>query len=263
MKIITLTTDFGTADYFVGAMRGAVLAIDPNAHLVDITHEIPAQDIEAGAFTFFAAHQTFPAGTVHLIVVDPGVGSTRRAIAVMTEKYFFVAPDNGLLSFVYEAEPAVKIFNITNERFFRHPVSATFHGRDVFAPIAGALSRGVAPSELGEEISDFVRFEIKKPIFIDENTIEAEIFQIDHFGNCLVNVKRDDLPQNFLERGFLIEAAGREIQSLHNFYAEAEAPSELFMIFGSADFLELSAFRDSAAKKLRVEKKASLVVKCR
>lgn len=263
MNLITLTTDFGTSDYFVGAMKGAILAVNPDAHLVDITHEIPAQDIEAAAFTIFAAHQTFPARTIHLAVVDPGVGSERRAIAAMTEKYFFVAPDNGLLSFVYDAEPLIKVFNITNERFFRHPVSATFHGRDVFAPIAGALSRGVAPAELGEEITDFVRFEIKKPIKIDENTIEAEIFHIDRFGNCLVNLKRDDMPQKFLESGFRVETTGREIERLQNFYAEANETGELFMIFGSAGFLELVAFRDSAAKKLTVEKKAVLVVKCR
>jgi hypothetical protein len=263
MNLITLTTDFGASDYFVGAMKGAILAVNPDAHLVDITHEIPAQDIEAGAFTLFAAHQTFPAGAIHLAVVDPGVGSARRAIAAMTEKYFFVAPDNGLLSFIYDAEPSIKVFDITNECFFRHPVSTTFHGRDVFAPIAGALSRGVAPAELGEEITDFVRFEIKKPRTIDENTIEAEIFHIDRFGNCLVNLKRGDLPQHFLERGFRVETTGAEIQRLQKFYAEANETGELFIIFGSAGFLELIAFRDSAAKKLGVEKKVGLVVKCR
>ncbi|MDQ4122120.1 MAG: SAM-dependent chlorinase/fluorinase [Acidobacteriota bacterium] len=262
MKIITLITDFGTSDYFVGAMKGAILSVDSEAHLVDITHEITPQNIELAAFTLFAAHQTFPSGTIHLAVVDPGVGSARRAIAAMSEKYFFVAPDNGLLSFVYDAEPSIKVFNITNERFFRHPVSATFHGRDVFAPIAGALSRGVSPAELGEEISDFVRFEIKKPKAIDENTIEAEIFHIDRFGNCLVNLKRDDLPQKFLDRSFLIEISDRKIERLQNFYAEAEAHGELFMIFGSAGFLELVSFKDSAAKKLGVERKANLVVKC-
>jgi hypothetical protein len=263
MKIITLTTDFGTSDYFVGAMKGAILAVDPNAHLVDLTHEIPPQEIEAGAFMLFAAYQTFPTGTIHLVVVDPGVGSSRRAIAAMTEKYFFVAPDNGLLSFIYDAEAAVKVFEITNERFFRQPVSATFHGRDVFAPVAGALSRGVAPSELGAEISDFVRFEIKKPKMIDESTIEAEVFHIDRFGNCIVNLKQDDLPQAFLDRGFTVKTAGLEIERTQKFYAETDKTGELFMIFGSADFLELVAFQDSAAKKLIVEKKSRLVVKCR
>jgi S-adenosylmethionine hydrolase len=241
-------------------MKGAILAINSAADLVDITHKIPAQDIEAAAFTLFAAHQTFPAGTIHVAVVDPGVGSARRAIVAMTEKYFFVAPDNGLLSFIYDAESAIKVFQVTNERFYRHPVSATFHGRDVFAPVAGALSLGVAPAELGEEIADFVRFEIKKPKLIDENTIEAQIFHVDRFGNCLVNLKRDDLPHHFIE--FRVELNGREISRLHSFYAEAKDASELFMIFGSAGFLEVVAFRDSAANVLGVEKKAELVIKC-
>jgi hypothetical protein len=260
MNLITLTTDFGTSDYFVGAMKGVILTINPDANPVDITHAIPAQDIEAAAFTLFAAHQTFPAGTIHVAVVDPGVGSARRAIVAMTEKYFFVAPDNGLLSFVYDAEPAVKVFHVANEHFFRHPVSATFHGRDVFAPVAGALSRGIAPSELGEEITDFVRFEIKKPRFIDENTIEAQIFHVDHFGNCLVNLTRDDLPHNFTELS--VELNNREISRLYSFYSEAKDVGELFMIFGSAGFLELVAFQGSAANILEVEKKAELVVKC-
>lgn len=261
MKIVTLTTDFGTADYFVGAMKGAVLAVDAEARLIDITHEIPAQDIETAAFTFFAAHQTFPAGTIHLVVVDPGVGSKRRAIAAMTEKYFFVAPDNGVLSFVFAAEPSAKVFQITNDRFFRRPVSQTFHGRDVFAPIAGALSRGVAPEELGAEISDYVRFDIEKPKLIDAKTIRAEIFHIDRFGNCLVNIKRDDLPQNFLDNNLQIEANGRAISRMRDFYAEASDEGELFMIFGSIGFLELSAFKDSAAKRLAAEKKTELIVK--
>lgn len=260
MKIVTLTSDFGTTDYFVGAMKGAILAVNPDANPVDITHEISAQDIEAAAFTVIAAHRTFPAGTVHVAVVDPGVGSARRAIVAMTEKHFFVAPDNGLLSYVYDGEPLVKVFHVTNERFFRHPVSATFHGRDVFAPVAGALSRGVAPAELGEEIVDFVRFEIKKPELIDENTIVAQVFHIDRFGNCLVNLTRDDLPHNFIE--FRVEINNREISPVQSYYAEAGQTGELFMIFGSAGFLELVAFRDSAANILGVEKKAELVIKC-
>src|SRR5687768_3408250 len=142
--IVTLLTDFGTADYFVGAMKGAVLASNPSAQVVDITHEVPPYDVEAGAFTLRAAFETFPEGTVHVAVVDPGVGSARRAVAVGAAGHFFVGPDNGIFSHVYEYARRRHVFQLTNEKFFRSRVSATFHGRDIFAPVAGALSRGVS-----------------------------------------------------------------------------------------------------------------------
>src|SRR5919199_2295171 len=140
--IVTLLTDFGTADYFVGAMKGAVLAVNPRAQVVDITHEIPPQDIEAGAFTLLATHEAFPAGTVHVAVVDPGVGSARRALVAECAGQLFVAPDNGLVSYVCERWGGARFFHATNGKFFREKVSSTFHGRDVFAPVAAALSSG-------------------------------------------------------------------------------------------------------------------------
>src|SRR5919206_827867 len=149
MSVVTLLTDFGFADYFVGAMKGAVLSVDPRATLVDITHDIPAFDIEAAAYTLLNACETFPAGTVHVAVVDPGVGSTRRAIAAECAGRFYTGPDNGLLSYVFERHGHARVFNLTNRKYFRQTASTTFHGRDVFAPVAGALSSGVAPDELG------------------------------------------------------------------------------------------------------------------
>src|ERR687885_853449 len=141
--IVTLLTDFATADYFVGAMKGAVLAVNPRAQVVDITHEIPPQDVEAAAFTLLAAFDAFPAGTVHLAVVDPGVGSARRAVVVEGGGQLFVGPDNGLFGHVYERLAQFRVFHVTNEKYFRARVSETFHGRDVFAPVAGALAGGV------------------------------------------------------------------------------------------------------------------------
>src|ERR1044072_3791705 len=138
--IVTLLTDFGTADYFVGAMKGAVLAANPEARVVDITHEIPPFDIEAGAFTLRAAFETFPAGTVHVAVVDPGVGSARRGIAVEGRGHTFVGPDNGLFGHVYERVQPSRVFQLTNSNFFRREASHPSHGRDAFAPVAGALS---------------------------------------------------------------------------------------------------------------------------
>src|SRR5215212_7889946 len=155
--LVTLLTDFGTADYFVGAMKGAVLAANPLARLVDITHEVPPFDVEAGAFTLRAAFETYPAGTVHVAVVDPGVGSARRGVAVEGRGHTFVGPDNGLFGHVYERIGPFRVFQLTNAHFFRGEVSPTFHGRDIFAPVAGALSRGVRAEQLGPEVFDFVR----------------------------------------------------------------------------------------------------------
>src|ERR671939_1603872 len=150
--IVTLLTDFGTADYFVGALKGAVLAANPEARVVDITHEVPPYDVEAGAFTLRAAFETFPAVTVHVGVVDPGVGSARRAIAVEGRGHTFVGPDNGLFGYVYGRAGPFRVFQLTNEKYFRREVSTTFHGRDIFAPVGGALSGGVPAAELGPEV---------------------------------------------------------------------------------------------------------------
>ena len=154
---ITLLTDFGTADYFVGAVKGAILSVNPQAVIVDITHEIPPQDIEAGAFTLLAAYKTFPAGTIHVAVVDPGVGSARRPIIVRANEQFFVGPDNGLFTYIYDREPSHRTFHVTAEKYFRPNRSSTFHGRDIFAPVAAALSNGVKPEEFGPRITDEVR----------------------------------------------------------------------------------------------------------
>jgi S-adenosyl-L-methionine hydrolase (adenosine-forming) len=155
--IVTLLTDFGTADYFVGAMKGAVLSANPAAQVVDLTHEVPAHDVEAGAFTLAAACETFPAGTIHVAVVDPGVGSERRAIIVEGGGQLFVGPDNGIFGLVYERLGAFRVHHIINQSYFRPRPSRTFHGRDLFAPVAGALSQGAPPSAFGPLIEDFVR----------------------------------------------------------------------------------------------------------
>src|SRR5215207_1942260 len=157
LPVITLLTDFGTADYFVGAVKGAILSVNPAATIVDITHEIPPQDVAAGAFTLLATYKTFPAGTIHVAVVDPGVGSTRRPIIVSANEQFFVGPDNGLFTYIYDREPSPRTFHVTADRYFRPEPSTTFHGRDIFAPVAAALSNGVAPEEFGPEIDDEVR----------------------------------------------------------------------------------------------------------
>lgn len=247
--IITLLTDFGTQDYFVGAMKGAILSVNGNAKIVDITHEIPPQDIRAAGFTIANYYKTFPERTIHVCVVDPGVGSERRAILVETPEYYFVAPDNGLLSFVFSEEESFRVFELTNERFFASSVSRTFHGRDVFAPVAAHLSKGLsAAGEFGGQIKDFVRFETPRPQRMSGSKIKAEIINIDRFGNLVTNLKREDLPDNFI-----LEVNRKRVVKHQNYYAEAKA-GEIFSIMGSAGFLEIVAFRGSAKDLLNAER---------
>jgi len=232
--VITLLTDFGTADYFVGAVKGAILSVNPAAVIVDITHEIPPQDIAAGAFTLLAAYKTFPAGTIHVAVVDPGVGSTRRPIIVSANEQFFVGPDNGLFTYIYDRETSHKTFHVTADRFFRSSVSSTFHGRDIFAPVAAALSNGVAPEEFGPEINDAVRLpSLETPL---------RILHIDRFGNCVTNITRALSPRE-------IVVNGRTISEFRQFYGDGDDQS-LFAIWGSAGFLEISVNGGSAARVL-------------
>ena len=240
-SIIVLLTDFGTKDYFVGAMKGVILSINPAANIIDITHQIPPQDIFSATFTLSACFLDFPEKTIFVAVVDPGVGSNRRSILVETEDYFFIAPDNGLLNFVFEETKNFRVFELADEKFFKHPISRTFHGRDIFAPVAAHLSNGVQTTELGSEIQNFVRLELSKPRKISEKETEAQIIHIDRFGNLITNLKQKDLPENFT-----LEINGIKIEKLQNFFAQAEK-KELFMILGSAGFLEVAAFRDSAA----------------
>jgi S-adenosylmethionine hydrolase len=249
LPVITLLTDFGTADYFVGAVKGAILSVNPAAVIADITHEIPPQDIAAGAFTLLAAYRTFPAGTIHVAVVDPGVGSTRRPIIVSANDQFFVGPDNGLFTYIYDREPSHRTFHVTSDRFFRPQVSATFHGRDIFAPVAAALSEGIALEEFGAEITDEVRLPSLEP--------PLRIIHIDRFGNCVTNITRD-LIDTSKKPTLLIKQ--RSIRTFKSFYSdEIGPPNEPFAIWGSAGFLEISMNGQSAAQNLNV-KRGDLVI---
>lgn len=238
--IIALLTDFGTKDYFVGAMKGVIFSINANVEIVDITHEIPPQNIKSAAFTLRACYRNFPRKTIFVSVVDPGVGSNRRAVLAETEDYFFIAPDNGLLSFAFEEAKNLRVFELTGRQFFAENVSRTFHGRDIFAPVAAHLSKGIETNRFGRVIHDFVRFETAKPQKISENEIEAEVIHIDRFGNLITNLKSEDLPEKFY-----LEIGGEKIEKLRDYFAEAEK-GEIFMISGSAGFLEIASFQDSA-----------------
>ena len=254
--IVTLLTDFGTADYFVGAVKGAILSVNARARIVDITQEIPAHDIQSGAFTLLAAYESFPWGTIHVAVVDPGVGSARRPLLITTQRYFFVGPDNGLFSYVCEREQDVRVYQLTEEKFFRAPVSATFHGRDIFAPVAGALSNNVPPEAFGRLIDDYARLPPLAPVREAGAAWSAAIIHIDRFGNLVTNITRRELSGEEFAQGATLEIGGRQISSFRRFYAEeaSRETGELFAIWGSAGFLEVSANRASAAQLLRVER---------
>ena len=263
--IVTLLTDFGAGDYFVGAVKGVLLTICPGATIVDITHEIPAHDVEAGAFTLLAAYDSFPPGTIHVAVVDPGVGSSRRPLLVVTADYFFVGPDNGLFSYILERESATRVFHLTNQEYFRPSVSLTFHGRDIFAPVAGALAGGVAPENLGERIEDFIRLEPLAPLRQADGALQARIIHIDHFGNCVTSLTRGELPDEMIAGdGVRLEVNGHAINSFRPYFAAADdnGADELFALWGSAGFLEIAAYRASAAVRLGVHTGQLVIADC-
>lgn len=248
---IALLTDFGTRDYYVGAMKGVVLSINPAAVIVDLTHDVPPQDIREAAFTLRACYRDFPIGTIFVAVVDPGVGSGRRAIVVESEGYYFVAPDNGLLSLFFGSE--CQAYDITEKRFFREAVSSTFHGRDIFAPVGAHLSLGVAPAEFGPEISDQIYLPDTLPRAI-EGGIAGAVINIDRFGNIVTNITPADLPPEFT-----VSINGRVIEKRCRYYAEA-AEGEIFSIVGSAGFLEISVRNGSAASELSLKAGDAVIV---
>lgn len=247
-SIITLLTDFGSQDYFVGAMKGVVLSINPSAQIVDITHEVPPQDIHAAAFNLLAAYTAFSAGTIHVAVVDPGVGSRRKPLVIECAGQFFVGPDNGIFSWICEREGNARAIHLTNEKFFHHPVSPTFHGRDIFAPVAAAISNGLAVEELGDPLPDYVRLESLAVRASADGQAQARIIHIDRFGNCITNLTREHLSEESFAAGAKLFVNEREISACRRFFAEPVAgQNELFCIFGSAGFLEFAAQNASAA----------------
>lgn len=248
--IITLTTDFGTSDIYVGVMKGVILSINPKAHIVDLTHDIAPQDISGAGFALAAAYTYFPAGTVHVAVVDPGVGTARRAIVIETHNQFFVGPDNGLFSFVLRGRDVRRIVEITNKKFMLPQRSTTFHGRDIFAPAAARLSKGVPVMRFGPAVNDPIILPAAEPVFIDHQTMRGAVIHIDRFGNLITNIHRDALERFAGGRDFMLSIRGKKIKRLLKNYAAAKE-NELFCIIGSAGLVEISMNGKSAAERLR------------
>jgi hypothetical protein len=241
--VITLTTDFGLSDHYVGAMKGVILGICPRAQIVDISHAVTPYAISEGAFLIAQAYRAFARGAVHVVVVDPGVGSQRRPILMEAAGQYFVAPDNGALAMIFAREKH-KVRLIANDRYFRHPVSQTFHGRDIFAPVAAHIASGVAPARVGKPIADYVRPPFAHPRQTGPHTWTGEILHIDRFGNVITNFFAEEFPaaaQMCIGRA----KARRTVRS----YTEAKS-GELVVIAGSSGYLEMSIDRGSAAEKI-------------
>jgi len=246
--IITLTTDFGTNDHFVGALKGVILDITPDAQIVDISHAVQAFDVLDGALAISQAYSYFPNGTVHMVVVDPGVGTARRPILASSDGYHFVAPDNGVLSMVYAKEERMHVRHITSDHYFRMPVSNTFHARDIFAPVSAYLAKQVDSHKFGDEIEDYVKFAAPRPKKTGEGSMRGVVLKIDRFGNLITNVTPADVPALFeASAKFKIKVGSREITDIRKAYAEG-APSEVFGILGSMGYLEIVANRAAAAQ---------------
>jgi S-adenosylmethionine hydrolase len=258
-RIVTLTTDFGVSDHYVGTIKGVVYKIDPSARVVDICNSVQSFDILDGAITIAQAYRYFPNGTVHVVVVDPGVGSARRPIIANVGPHIFVAPDNGVLSFVYEQEERVSVRHITAEHYFLQPVSQTFHGRDIFAAIAGNISKGVDLSKFGDEITDFVRFAAPRPKAAGPNQMKGVVMKVDKFGNLITSFRASDLPQLSNGTSFQITVGQKQVTKLNTAYAQG-APGELFAIIGSMGFVEIAANRAAAARVAGAEKGAEVTV---
>lgn len=250
-RVVTLTSDFGLSDHFVGTMKGVILGIAPGAKVVDISHAVPAYDIFEGAMTIASAYSYFPRGTVHVVVVDPGVGTSRRPIVAVAEDHVFVAPDNGVLSLIYEREGAVRVYQLTEKRYFLPDLSQTFHGRDVFAPVAAHLVNGVGPAQLGPEIHDQIRLPFAAPEVVAGRHMRGRVIKTDRFGNLITNMKRSDFAAllNETAQTCLIKVGEFTIAGIASSYAEG-APAKPIALFGSTEFLEIAVNQGSAAELL-------------
>ena len=259
--VIALLTDFGVRDHYVGTMKGVALTICPDATLVDISHEVPPHDVVAGALELAACYRYFPSGTVFLVVVDPGVGSSRRGIAGETGEYKFVGPDNGVLSVVFDETPPKRVVELTERRYARPTVSRTFEGRDRFAPAAAWLAKGAELSAFGRPAGPVHRLELSQPR-IELDRIAGEVSRVDRFGNLITNIDR----KTFEKLGSVehwhaleIQVGPHQVSKVVSTYADASA-GEVCALFGSSDHLEIAANGASAASLLDLGRGAEVHV---
>ena len=261
--IITLTTDFGLGDSYVGAMKGVILGINPDANLVDISHSVSPQSVREGAFVLGTAYHYYPEGAIHIAVVDPGVGTGRRALLMEGQGYHFVGPDNGIFSYVVadalekgssshpsrpstskcESLPAdFRAVELTRSRYWRPKVSATFHGRDIFAPVAAHLSLGVPVEEFGYPVSSILTLSRPTPTRSADGSLIGEVVHSDRFGNLITNIRAEGLPESAIE----IEMGDYVVRGISSSYENGDG---LLAIVGSSGYLEISEKNGSAAAR--------------
>jgi hypothetical protein len=250
--IITLLTDFGIKDPYVASMKGVILNINPQCTLVDIAHEVRPHDIEGGAFMLANTYSYFPKGTIHLGVVDPGVGGTRKPILLVTQNYFFVGPDNGLFTLVTKMERVKQVTTLTHKKYFLPKISDTFHGRDIFAPVAAHLSLGIPPSNFGKKLKHWVKLDLKEPL-VRGKKLFGEILLIDHFGNLISNIDQAKFKNFVKDHPFVIRIGEKAISNIKKGYWEGKK-QEALALFGGGGFLEISINEGNAHEGLKVKR---------
>ena len=252
--VIALMTDFGEYDFFVASLKGTIVKINPSARIIDITHHVPSYDITAGSFILFSSYKYFPDKTIFLIIVDPGVGSARRILLAETKNYYFIAPDNGVLSLVLERDGIKKIREITNKKYFLPGESRTFEGRDKMAPAAAWLSMGISCREFGPEAASYKKLNFQKPE-IKGNEIVGQVLYIDKFGNLITNIPGkmlDIIRKKTGKKVFSLTTKGMKIDLFLQSYSSAKKGELLFLI-GSIGMVEIAAREESASEKIRAE----------
>lgn len=296
-RIITLLTDFGNQDAYTGIMKGVIAGINPSANIIDICHSIPPQDIFSGAYLLFTAYKYFPKGTIHIAVVDPGVGSQRDILCVEIRDDIYLVPDNGILSFILREERPKRIIRVTNNRYFLKSLSNTFHGRDVFAPVAAHLSLGIKPQQLGNTIPHLKTLDIPQPVFKNKEQWEGRVISIDRFGNLITNITRAHIDHHIIkqkqnrskgagarsqksEAGSRIPCTsrnkmllpysamettlgGKKIRGLGSAYTDVK-PGKPLILIGSAGFLEVSVNKGNARQYFKVDRGDIIIIRnCR
>ncbi len=254
--IVTLTTDFGDRDPYVASMKGVLLSLNPALRIVDISHEVRPQQVSEAGFVLACACSFFPHGTIHVLVVDPGVGTSRKLLLARTEHYFFLAPDNGALGLVFESEPPREMVSLTATHQFRKEVSSTFHGRDILAPVAARLSRGTPLQHFGEPVSDYVPDPAPPPSAAGDGRLQLHVLAVDRFGNVVLNLRRESAAAVRVQGGgipFALEIGNRTVHRLLRTYADSE-DAEPFALFNSWGYLEVAVRNGSAAGVLAADR---------
>ncbi|HKL38693.1 MAG TPA: SAM-dependent chlorinase/fluorinase [Bacteroidales bacterium] len=259
--MITLTTDFGLRDEYVGLMKGVINSINPMVPIIDLTHHITPQDVNWTSYLIYYSFLFFPPGSIHVVVVDPGVGSSRKIKLVKAADHYFLCPDNGLISKVAGFYKPEEIWDINNRRYFLDDISSTFHGRDIFAPVAGHLSVGVKPELLGNRTNELLTFVLPEPAFTEPQTIEGNIIHVDQFGNLITNIEEQMIRRlNIRYKDVLIEVAGQTIAGISKSYIMV-GDGELLSTIGSKGLLEISVNKGNAESSLGLGKGERIRIK--